>query len=218
MKNGIIIGAIIFAAIIGIIYMANSKTDPYKDINADSIIEPSEVTGFIGEKVVGNPDDAKVVIYEYADFGCSHCADWNRKINNLIGKYDGKIALVFRSYDIGQFKNSLKAASAATAAQIQGFFKEYKDLLYSNQTEWFYEDGAELNEIFSNYFEEASKGTGDLNKFKEDIKSDSVRTRLKFEQNMGKKVDLAGTPAFRINGEAINLSELEKTIEERVAE
>lgn len=217
MKKGIIMGAIILAAVVGIICIANSKTDPYKDMDADSIIESSEVTGSIGEKIVGNPTDAKIIVYEYADFGCSHCADWNRKINNLIEKYDGKIALVFRSYDIGQFKNSLKAASAATAAQIQGYFKEYKDLLYSNQTEWFYEDGADLTEILSNYFNEASKGTGDLNKFKEDMKSDPVRARLRFEQNMGKKVDLAGTPTFRINGETINISELEKTIEELVA-
>ena len=218
MKKGMIIGTLIVVAVVGIICLANFRTDPYANMNPDSIIEPSETTGFIGEKTVGNPDDAKIVIYEYADFGCSHCADWNRKINNLIEKYDGKIALVFRSYDIGQFKNSLKAASAATAAQIQGYFKEYKDLLYSNQSEWFYEDGADLTEILSNYFEEASKGAGDLDKFKEDIKSDSVRARLKFEQNMGKKVDLAGTPTFRIGSETISLSELEKTIEEKIEE
>ncbi len=218
MKKGIIIGALIFAAVVGIVCLANFRTDQYANMNPDSIIEPSETTGFIGEKTVGNPDDAKIVIYEYADFGCSHCADWNRKINILIEKYDGKIALVFRSYDIGQFKNSLKAASAATAAQIQGYFKEYKDLLYSNQSEWLYEDGADLTEILSNYFEEASKGAGDLDKFKEDIKSDSVRTRLKFEQNMGKKVDLAGTPTFRIDGETISLSELIDTIEKKTSE
>ena len=218
MKKRIIIGTLIVVAVASIICLANFRTDPYANMNPDSIIEPSETTGFIGEKTVGNPDDAKIVIYEYADFGCSHCADWNRKINNLIEKYDGKIALVFRSYDIGQFKNSLKAASAATAAQIQGYFKEYKDLLYSNQSEWFYEDGADLTEILSNYFEEASKGTGDLDKFKEDIKSDSVRTRLKFEQNMGKKVDLAGTPTFRIDGETISLSELIDTIEKKTSE
>ncbi|MBR3318960.1 thioredoxin domain-containing protein [Candidatus Saccharibacteria bacterium] len=218
MKKGMIIGTLIVVAVVGIICLANFRTDPYANMNPDSIIEPSETTGFIGEKTVGNPDDAKIVIYEYADFGCSHCADWNRKINNFIEKYDGKIALIFRSYDIGQFKNSLKAASAATAAQIQGYFKEYKDLLYSNQSEWFYEDGADLTEILSNYFEEASKGTGDLDKFKEDIKSDSVRTRLKFEQNMGKKVDLAGTPTFRIDGETISLSELIDTIEKKTSE
>ena len=218
MKKGITIGALIIAAVVGVVYLANFRNDPYANMNPDSIIESSETTGFIGEKTVGDPDNAKIVIYEYADFGCSHCADWNRKINNLIEKYDGKIALIFRSYDIGQFKNSLKAASAATAAQIQGYFKEYKDLLYSNQSEWFYEDGADLTEILSNYFEEASKGAGDLDKFKEDIKSDSVRTRLKFEQNMGKKVDLAGTPTFRIDGETISLSELIDTIEKKTSE
>ncbi|MBQ2660694.1 thioredoxin domain-containing protein [Candidatus Saccharibacteria bacterium] len=216
MKKGIIIGAIILVAVASVVCLVIFRTDPYEDMDADSVIEQSEATGFIGEKTVGNPAEAKIVIYEYADFGCSHCAEWNRKINSLMEKYDGKIALVFRSYDIGQFKNSLKAASAATAAQIQGYFKEYKDLLYSNQIEWFYKDKAELTEIFSSYFEAASNGAGDLDKFKEDIKSDSVRTRLKFEQNMGKKVGITGTPTFRTDGETINLGELIDTIETKI--
>ena len=218
MKKGMIIGILVLAVAVGVVCVATLKTDPYADMDADSIIEASEVTGFIGEKSAGDPDSAKVVIYEYADFGCSHCAEWNRKINSLMEKYDGKIARVFRSYDIGQFQNSLRAASAATAAAMQGHFGEYKDLLYSNQAEWFYAEGAELTELLLRYFEEASGGTGDVDKFQTDVKSSAVRTRLKFEQNMGKKVGLAGTPTFRIDGEAVSLSELVETIERKVEE
>lgn len=215
MKKKILIGAAIVAVIIGIICLAVFKTEP--PINADTIHDASEETGFIGEKIIGNPDEAKLIIYEYADFGCSHCAEWNRKINELISKYDGQIALIYRSYDIGQFKNSPVAARAATAAQIQGYFKEYKDLLFANQTEWYYENSEELNETLAEYFKEASNNSGDVDKFKSDMKSDAVKKRLKFEQRLGKAVDLAGTPTFRIDGETINLSELEKTIEEKMA-
>ena len=35
---------------------------------------------------------------------------------------------------------------------------------------------------------------------------------------MGKKVDLAGTPTFRIDGETISLSELIDTIEKKTSE
>jgi protein-disulfide isomerase len=211
-KKGLIISAIV-AVIVGIIYLAIPKND--HPVNADSIIEASEETGMIGEKIVGNPDEAVLIIYEYADFGCSHCAEWNKKINDLLKEYDGKIALIFRSYNLG-FKNSALSARAATAAQIQGYFKEYKDLLFTNQAEWYYEEGAKLNELFVNYFKEASNNKGDVNKFQEDMKSDAVKKRLKFEQRLGKAVNLAGTPTFRINGEAVALSDLINTIERLV--
>lgn len=211
-KKGLIISAIV-AMIVGIIYLAIPKND--HPVDPDSIIEASEETGMIGEKIVGNPNEAELIIYEYADFGCSHCAEWNKKINDLLKEYDGKIALIFRSYNLG-FKNSALSARAATAAQIQGYFKEYKDLLFTNQAEWYYEEGAKLNELFVNYFKEASNNKGDVNKFQEDMKSDAVKKRLKFEQKLGKAVNLAGTPTFRINGEAVALSDLINTIERLV--
>ena len=209
-----IIGVAIVAAVVGIICLRTSEPEP--QINADTIQSPSEESGFIGEKIVGNPNEAKLVLYEYADFGCPHCAEWNKMMNSLMSKHDGKIGLVYRNYDIGQFKNSSAAARAATAAQIQGYFKEYKDLLFANQSEWFYADGAELNELFFEYFKTASNNSGDLEQFKADINSDSVKKRLEFEQRLGKMVNLTGTPTFRIDGKTIQLGKLVETIETAV--
>ena len=207
-------GLAIIAVVVGIICLAIFKTE--SPINADTIRDASEETGFIGEKIIGNSDEAKLIIYEYADFGCSHCAEWNRKVNELMKKYEGKIALVFRVYNLGLFKNSSMAARAATAAQVQGYFKEYKDLLFANQAEWLYAEGAALNELLVDYFEGASGGAGDVEKFRKDMKGDAVKTRLEFEQGMGKRVGLAGTPTFRIDGETIEPSELIRVIERRV--
>lgn len=214
MKKKIIAGAAIIAIIVGTICLCIFKTEP--PINTDTIQAASEETGFIGEKIIGNPNTAKLTIYEYADFGCSHCAEWNEKINDLINKYGEQIALVYRNYDIGQFKNSPAAARAATAAQIQGYFKEYKDLLFNNQTEWYYKDDEELNKALIEYFKRASNNSGDVDKFKSDMKSDAVKKRLKFEQRLGKAIHLAGTPTFRIDGKTIQISELLEMIEKRV--
>lgn len=215
----IIIAAATIAAIICAICLIVPKAEPPLDV--DKIYEPSEETGFIAEKVIGNPEEAKLIIYEYADYACSHCADWNQIINNLIEKHDGKIAVVFRGYDLGLknslgFRNGTAAARAATAAQIQGYFKEMKDLLFSNQAEWFNAKETELNGLFSGYFKQASNGSGDIDKFIEDMASDSVETRLEFEQNLGKKAGLTGTPTFRINDRTIDLDKLVDTIEKRL--
>ncbi|MBR3368827.1 thioredoxin domain-containing protein [Candidatus Saccharibacteria bacterium] len=215
MKKKIILGIVVAMIAVGIGWLMLSSEEEQEESNVDFIQEASEETGFIGEKIVGNPSEAKVVIYEYADFGCSHCADWNRRINDLMDKHEGEIALVFRSYDLG-FKNGVAAARAATAAQIQGYFEGYKDLLFENQAEWFYEEDDRLLAIFSGFFEQASDGSGDLEKFIEDMSSENTKKRLQFEQSLGKKIHLVGTPTFRVEGKTIPLGDLIRVIEEKI--
>ena len=210
----VVIGFVV-AMIGGVICFAGIKAGEKNDgiENVDMVLQTSEESGWIGEKVIGDVDKAKLVIYEYADFGCSHCAEQNRKVNDLMRKHDGEIVVVFRAYDLG-FQNGAFAARAATAAQLQGIFGEYKDLLFNNQAEWFYEKGDKLTELFIKYFEEASSGAGDVQKFKEDMRSEAVKKRLAFEQKLGKKVNLRGTPLFRINGENVPNGELIERVED----
>ena len=211
MKRILSIIGILVLAIVGLIIIINSTISD-DGVSPDSIVEPSEQTGNIPEKIIGNPDTAELIIYEYADYGCSHCADWNRKMNELVEKYDGKLAVVFRGYNLG-FQNGLGAAHAATAAQIQGFWKEYKDLLFANQSEWIYAEKKDANDLFVEYFKQVSNDAGDTEKFKKDMNSSDVKKRLDFEHKMGKKVNLQGTPLFRINGESVPIGDLVETIE-----
>ena len=133
----------------------------------------------------------------------------------MVQEYNGKLAVVFRNYDLG-FVNGPVAAQAATAAQMQGYFGEYTDLLFNNQAEWGYAEGTELERLLGEYFVSASGGAGDLGKFREDMGSDAVKKRLGFEQNMGKKVNLRGTPLFRIDGETVPAGDLVEKIAEIV--
>ena len=216
MKKKIFLSLIIIV-IISLVYFLSLKKNNLTD-TPDSIYPASAETGNIAEKIIGNPDEANIVVYEYADYSCSHCATWNKVINDLIEKSNGKIALVFRSYDIGLKNNGSAAARAATAAQIQSYFKEYKDLLFSNQAEWSHEkDKNKLDELFVQYFREVSNNSGDVDKFKNDMESDAVIKRLAFETKLGKKANLRGTPMFRINGETIELNNLVETIENTIA-
>lgn len=213
MKRLLPIIIIIISAAVGLTAIFTANNQPPTTI--DAIIEPSSQTGDIPEKILGDPTKATVIVYEYADYGCSHCADWNQVINELIEKYPDQLAVVFRGYNLG-FTNGLAVARAATAAQIQGYWKEYKDLLFANQAEWYYANEEELSDLLSEYFETASSGKGDLEQFKSDLSSDAVKKRLDFEQSLGKKIHLSGTPTFRIDGEQIELGSLIDTIEAKI--
>ena len=50
--------------------------------NPESIIAANADNGRLNEKVKGDKS-APVVIYEYADYACSHCAEMNTEINRI---------------------------------------------------------------------------------------------------------------------------------------
>lgn len=182
------------------------------DYDPNSIIPADANSGNIAEKIEGDKD-APIIIYEYADYACSHCAEANTVVNKMVKEYDGKVAVVFRGYLISYFRNNVIAASAATAAQIQGYWKKYKDLLFENQSIWYYKTGTELRDYLGELFTEASRSQGDLDKFYQDLSSDEVSKRVAFEYGLGSKVEISGTPTFYVNGEAINANQLKETIE-----
>ena len=91
-----------------------SSTD-YSEVNADSIIPASEINGNMPDKIIGTTD-APVIIYEYADYACSHCAEMNTFVKKLVEDYGGKVAVVYRSYLLSGYPNNVTAAAAANAA------------------------------------------------------------------------------------------------------
>lgn len=193
-----------------------SSTD-YSDVNPDSIVEPTSLTGDLPEKVIGSAD-APVVIYEYADYACSHCAEMNTYVKKLIEEYNGEVAVVYRGYLLNGYPNNVIAAAAANAAAIQGYWDKYRNLVFSDQATWFYLKGDKVVPYFGDLFVQASDGKGDLDKFYEDMMSESVGKRMAFEYAMGEKVELTGTPTFRINGEKVSGDKLKDTIDELLAE
>lgn len=119
--------------------------------------------------------------------------------------YDGKVAVVYRSYILDYHDISgVAAASAADAAALQGYWKKYKDLLFANQNDWFYSTGNKLQQQLEEYFTTASDGKGDLAKFREDMKSEKIAKKVAFDYGIGEKIQIGGTPWLYMDGEWIS--------------
>ncbi|MBQ3430918.1 thioredoxin domain-containing protein [Candidatus Saccharibacteria bacterium] len=161
-----------------------------------SIIPANEDNGGIADHVKGS-SDAPVTIYEYADYQCSGCANFNPWAKELLKEYDGKLRIVFRSFPLTNIHpNAIAASSAVEAAGLQGYWEEYGDLLFSNQAEWFYATGAKRNDYFVSYFEEVSDGKGDVEQFRSDMASDAVKKKVNFDDTIAKSLNISATPAF----------------------
>lgn len=202
---GVIIG-IVVVALLGIATYAiidgNNKATNFDDYDFYSIIEGDKNNGNIGDHVKGNAD-APVLIFEYADYQCPGCASINPRVNKVIEQLDGKLAVVYRNFLLSYHQNGTAAASAAEAANLQGYWKEYADKLFAEQAEWEYASASERTTYFNKYFEEVSEGKGDLEKFTEDIASEAVSQKINFDMGIGKRIDIGGTPAFYVDGQLI---------------
>lgn len=229
-QTGIVIGAIIliFGALIGLSVWQASQSPAdsadvstsndeqyslehikelfaeidYSKYNLNSILSDNPDAGNLPENIKGNPK-ASIVIYEYADYQCSYCAMMNPYLNQIISEYGDKVALVFRTYILSYHPNGVAGASAANAAAIQGYWAEYKDLLFANQNEWFYSTGDTLQSQLEEYFTTASQGKGDIDKFRADMASDAVAQKVAFDMGAGDKMDIGGTPWLYLDGKWI---------------
>lgn len=203
---GVVIGVLV-VALLGVatyfIIDGNNKATDFNSYDFYSVIEPTKDNGNIGDHVKGEAD-APVLIFEYADYQCPGCASINPRVNKVVEDLDGKLAVVYRSFLLSYHQNGTAAASAAEAAGLQGYWKEYADKLFSEQAEWEYASPSERTEMFNKYFEEVTDGKGDLEKFNQDIASENVSKKISFDMGIGKRIDVGGTPAFYIDGQWIN--------------
>lgn len=207
-NTGLMIGGIVgivlaFVALIAITQLQNKADIDYEAYDLNSVIAADENTGGLAENVDGDPD-APVLLYEYGDYQCTACAPMNPYINELLEEYDGKVAVVFRTYIMSYHDNGVAAASAANAAAIQGYWKEYKDLLYETQNDWYYAEGDERQQMLEQYFEQATDGKGDLEQFRQDMGSKEVAQKIKFDAALSERVGLEWTPSFYLDGELLD--------------
>ncbi len=196
----LVIGGIIWAGI----SKKASETD-YSKYDINTVIGANEDNGNIGDHIKGNPD-APVKIFEYADFQCSACSTVNPRVNKILAEYGDKLAVVYRNFLLSYHQNGTAAASAAEAAGLQGYWKEYADKLFTNQSVWANASGDSRTDIFLDLFRSVTNGTGDEAKFVADMKSEEVKKKLSFDAGITKNLDIPGTPSFFIDGERIDFS------------
>ena len=208
-----VVGTIIAVAVVALIAVAaffvidgNNNATDYSNYDFNSIIAADKHTGNIADHVKGDPN-APVIIFEYADFQCPGCASVNPKVNKAIEELDGKLAIVYRNHLLAYHKNGTAAASAAEAAGLQGYWKPYADKLFASQAEWQYATGSERTALFEKYFNDVTKGQGDLEKFRKDVSSEDVSQKISFDMGIGRRIDIEATPAFFIDGKLIRWSE-----------
>ena len=128
----------------------------------------------------------------------------------LYEKYieDGTLRIEWRDFPyLGG--ESVNAAVAARAAQAQGRFWEYHDLLYESQSSGFSDEN--LRAL-------AEKADLDVKRFERDYENGSLAELVQRDFKQGQRMGVNGTPTFVINDRVLvglqPVGVFEKTIEE----
>jgi protein-disulfide isomerase len=137
------------------------------------------------------PVSAPVTIVMFGDFQCSACARTAPMLKKAISEFPGKVRFVARDFPLENIhKNAFAAALAAGAANAQGKFFEYSDLLYRNQDAL---DVASLRK----YAEQIGLN---VKQFEIDFSAAKTAAEVRKDMADGRSYGVGGTPTIFVNG------------------
>jgi protein-disulfide isomerase len=111
-------------------------------------------------------------------------------LEQVLEKNPNQVKLVFKNFPLRNHKFAMPAAIAALAAEKQGKFWEFHDLLFK--------DHNRLNE--QKVKEIAQQLNLDMEKFEKDRKDPRIRAMINREVSEGNRAGVRGTPTVFING------------------
>lgn len=199
-KTKWIIFSVVIVAIFGAIIIFNKSNEPTFIGDSAKII----TDGPIIDHYTG-PNKQKVVLIEYGDFQCPACARMYPTIEELKAKYPDKLTFIFRNRPLTNIHpNALAAATAAEAAGLQGKFFPMYHSLYQNQNSWSSTNSKDRAAVFEGL---ASQLGLDIDKYRADLKSDDIVTKITRDRITAGTYNANSTPTFVLNGEKMSESD-----------
>ncbi|HWO09870.1 MAG TPA: thioredoxin domain-containing protein [Polyangiaceae bacterium] len=136
------------------------------------------------------PENASVKVVEFSDFECPYCSRAANVVHELKQKYGDKIRFVFRQFPLSMHRDAHGAAQAALAADAQGKFWEYHDVLFANQ-----------GSLDRSSLEGHAKTAGlNLAQFKQALAGEQFKAQVEADLKLGEQAVVQGTPTMFVNG------------------
>jgi protein-disulfide isomerase len=108
----------------------------------------------------------------------------------VLEKYPEDVKVVFKNFPIRSHKFAMKAAVAALAADSQGKFWEFHDLLFEN-----------YNKLSDQKIQEIAQTVGlNLEEYEKKKKDPAIEKQVRQDLSDGRRAGVRGTPTIFING------------------
>jgi protein-disulfide isomerase len=137
------------------------------------------------------PVDAKVTLIEFSDFESDGCARGSPLATHIRNVYGDRVRFVFRQFPLGPHAHL--AAEASLAAQAQGKFWEFHDLVFSNQ-----------HDLTRAALERYAQAAGlDLAQFRQALDRGEFAAEVDRDHELGKQALVTEVPALFVNGKHV---------------
>jgi protein-disulfide isomerase len=133
---------------------------------------------------------APVTVVVFTDFQCPSCAAMHPVVDEALKSYGNRVRLVVRDFPLAMHAQARKAAEAANAANAQGKFFEYINVLFKNQSAL---DVASLKKY-------ATEVGLDRTRFDTALDSGQYASEVSADVAEGEAYGVDATPTIFING------------------
>ena len=142
-------------------------------------------------------ENAKLMLLEYGDYECPACIQAEPLTQHLVETHRGRLRFVFRHFPLVEVHpNAALAAEAAEAAAAQGQFWPMHHLLF-----------AQAHHLRPAALAGYAQSLGlDMNRFKAEMGDRIYTQRIQEHRRAGERSGLRATPAFFLNGKAVDVS------------
>lgn len=194
----VIVAVAVVAALYYLTQPPGSDSDSLPEVSEDTPAFPAELDRY-GISV--GPEDAEVVVREFADYQCPACAGFAEASQKLKEEYvePGKVRFVFFDLPLRQHTHAVKAAMAARCAGDQDQYWGMHDRLFEEQSSW--SSAGDPQEHFSRYAEDL-----DLNsrRFNRCMESELHREAIEDSSQVAVQLKIASTPTVLVNNIPLN--------------
>jgi len=174
-------------------------------------LAPPEAEVALDKAPLRGPEDAPVVIVEFADYECPYCQRIHPELKKLQAEFAGQVTMAFKDFPLPMHARAEKAAEAARCAAEQGNFWDFHDLLFDNAPKF---DPAQLKE-------HARVLKLDVARFDHCLDGGEQAAAVRKDFAQGQRLGLTGTPSFFINGHflsgAVKYDTLREVVEQQLA-
>jgi protein-disulfide isomerase len=146
---------------------------------------------YLDKGVRMGPQHAKVQLIEFADFECPFCGTFHKTLKTVQDRYPDQVSLAYLHFPLLMHRFAVPAARVAECAANQGRFEAMYEQLFDGQDSFGLKPWSEYA---------TAAGIPDLTAFDECIKSSDPVPRIEQGKELGKKLNVQGTPTIIING------------------
>jgi len=202
----IVLGTLIIWKKNGVDDVDVSNFDAQKLLTIDNVGDDNIPDHYIGKK------DSKVVVIEYGDFACVHCAQMASTFSKIVSDYQDRILFIYRHFSLS-YPNSTVSQSAAEAAYLLSGEEAYwqmHELLFKDDSTW---TGQAIShdkrkELLSGFAKEVGLDVDKFLKTVENYRNNGILDKINRDKALGKKVKMSGTPTWFINGKIVDKNDM----------